>query len=202
MMFDLPKKCYVNKFLPKKIFYEKIGMSSSIKDDFTNLIERIIWLYKISPDTVGILKTENVEEIEIFKLELKEKKIPLGVIKTITKGIPYKILFILKYKDDVCYCIRVDNIYNTEWNQKLEFNFSALNLETMYEKIVKCILNDEDNNKSFDEIVDKENRKMVLEKKIDSLKNKVKIEKQFNRKVELNGELNQMLFELEEMKYE
>ena len=72
----------------------------------------------------------------------------------------------------------------------------------MYEKIVKCILNDEDNNKSFDEIVDKENRKMVLEKKIGSLKNKVKIEKQFNRKVELNGELNQMLFELEEMKYE
>ena len=71
MMFDLPKKCYVNKFLPKKIFYEKIGMSSSIKDDFTNLIERIICLYKISPDTVGILNSENVEEIEIFKLELK-----------------------------------------------------------------------------------------------------------------------------------
>lgn len=201
-MFDLPRKCYVNKFLPKKIFYEKVGMSSSIKDDFINLIEKITWLYKLSSDTIGISKTENVEEIEIFELELKEKKVPLGVIKTIAKGIPYKILFILKYKDDVCYCIKVDSIYNTEWNQKLEFYFNGLNLEIIYEKIVKCIIDEVETNKSFDEIIDKENRKIELEKKINSLKNKVKSEKQFNRKVELNEELNQMLFELEEMKYE
>ena len=36
-MFELPKNCYVNKFLPKKIFYEKVGVSSGVKDEFVNL---------------------------------------------------------------------------------------------------------------------------------------------------------------------
>ena len=49
-MFELPKDCYVNKFLPKKIFYEKVGVSSGVKDEFVNLVDRITWLYKLSPE--------------------------------------------------------------------------------------------------------------------------------------------------------
>ena len=102
-MFELPKACYVNKFLPKKIFYEKVGVSSGVKDEFVNLIDRITWLYKLSPDTIGITKTESIEEIQIFQIDVKEKRIPLSVIKTITKGVQYKILFVIKFNDDFCY---------------------------------------------------------------------------------------------------
>ena len=35
-MFELPKNCYVNKFLPKKVFYEKVGVSFGVKDEFVN----------------------------------------------------------------------------------------------------------------------------------------------------------------------
>ena len=28
-MFELPKSCYVNKFIPKKVFYEKVGVSTN-----------------------------------------------------------------------------------------------------------------------------------------------------------------------------
>lgn len=198
-MFDLPNKCYVNKFLPKKIFYEKIGISSGTKEDFVNLIEKIMWLYKISTDTVGISKSENIEEIEIFEIVLKEKKIPYSVIKAITKGIPYKILFLLKYHDEICYSIKVDDIYTTDWNQEINFNFNALNLEIVYENIVKRIIDEQDNQKSFEDIIEEKNIKSDLEKKINSLKIKIKNEKQFNRKVELNNELNKLLDELEEI---
>ena len=95
-MFNLPKECYVNKFLPKKIFYEKVGVSSGVKDEFVNLVDRITWLYKLSPDTIGISKTEKIEEIQIFQVDVREKTIPLSVIKTITKGVQYKILFLIK----------------------------------------------------------------------------------------------------------
>ena len=74
-MFELPKNCYVNKFLPKKIFYEKVGVSSGVKDEFVNLVDRITWLYKLSPDTVGIPKTEKIEEIQIFQIDVKEKQL-------------------------------------------------------------------------------------------------------------------------------
>lgn len=198
-MFDLPNKCYVNKFLPKKIFYEKVGVSSSVRDEFVNLVDRITWLYKLAQDTVGIGKTENIEEIQIFQLDIKEKKIPYSVIKAITKGIPYKILFVLKFSEDVCYAIKVDDIYVSDWNRKIEFNFNALNLEIVYQNIVKCVIGEEDNKEDFENIIEERNIKIELEKRINSLKAKIKNEKQFNRKVELNNDLNKLLNELEEI---
>ena len=196
-MFDLPKKCYVNKFLPKKIFYEKVGVSSGVKDEFVNLIDRITWLYKLSPDTIGITKTENIEEIQIFQIDVKEKRIPLSVIKTITKGVQYRILFFIKYNNEFCYSIKVDDIFNTEWNDEIIFDFNAINLEIVYENIVKSIIKENNNSKKFESIIEERNNKIELEKRINQLKQKIKSEKQFNRKTELNIELNKLLSELE-----
>ena len=198
-MFDLPKKCYVNKFLPKKIFYEKVGVSSGVKDEFVNLVDRITWLYKLSPDTIGITKTDNIEEIQIFQIDVKERKIPLAVIKTITKGVQYKILFLIRYNDEFCYSIKVDDIFTTDWNDEIIFDFNAINLEIVYENIVKSIIKEENNTKKFEEIMDNRNIKSDLEKKINLLKQKIKNEKQFNRKVEMNKELNKYQKELEEI---
>lgn len=197
-MFELPKNCYVNKFLPKKIFYEKVGVSSGVKDEFVNLVDRITWLYKLSPDTVGIPKTEKIEEIQIFQIDVKEKQVPLSVIKIITKGVQYKILFLIKYNNEICYSTKVDDIYTTEWNDNVIFDFNAINLEIVFENIVKQIIKEESNDKKFDEIIELKNNRDNLEKRINQLRQKIKVEKQFNRKVELNKELNILLKELED----
>lgn len=198
-MIELPKKCEVNKFIPKKVFYEKVGVSSTIKDDFVNLVDRITWLYKLSPDTIGISKTDKVEEIEIFQIDLKEKKVPTTILKTITKGIPYKILFVLKYENELCYSVKVEDFYTSEWNVKLEFDYNAINLELVYENIVKNIIGEKENDNSFDTIIENKKNIEYLENKINNLKNKIKKEKQFNKKVELNKELNLLIDELEEV---
>lgn len=198
-MIKLPKKCEVNKFLPKKIFFEKIGISSSIKNDFTNLVEKITWLYKLSPDTIGISKTEEVEEIQIFQIDIKDKKIPVNIIKFITKVIPYKILFIVKYKKDYCYVAKVDNIYYSEWNDNIKFNLNAINLEVLYENIVKSIIKENSILEDFNKIIENENRKIELNRQINILKNKIHNEKQFNRKIELNIELKKLEKEMEEL---
>jgi len=197
-MFELPKNCYVNKFLPKKLFYEKVGVSSGVKDEFVNLVDRITWLYKLSPDTIGIPKTEKIEEIQIFQIDVKEKQIPLSVIKTIAKGVQYKILFLIKYNNEICYSTKVDDIYTTEWNDNVIFDFNAINLEIVFENIVKQIIKEESNDKKFDEIIELKNNRDNLEKRINQLRQKIKVEKQFNRKVELNKELNILLKELED----
>ena len=196
-MFELPKSCYVNKFIPKKIFYEKVGVSSNVKEEFINLVDRITWLYKLSEDTLGLTKTDEIEEIQIFQIDVKEKKIPLSVIKTITKSVQYKILFVIKYQDYYCYSIKVEDIYNSEWNNNIKFNFNAINLEIVYESIVKKIIKEENNEKSFSKIIEENEHKNELEKKISMLKQKIKLEKQFNRKIELNRELNKFMKELE-----
>ena len=199
-MINLPKECRVDRFLPKKTFYEHVGISSTTKQEFVDDVDKITWLYKLSEDNIHVSKTKSVEEIEIFQIEMKNKIIPNNVIKAIVKGIPYKILFKIVYKDDYCYVIKPnDNIYCTEWNEDINIDFEGLNLESIYDRIIKQIIKEETNQKSIEDILIDRAKIDDLNKKINQLTQKVKSENQFDRKVALNCELNKLKKEMEEL---
>lgn len=201
-MLELPKTCTVNKFIPKSLFYKKVNMATSVKKEFTSLVEKITWLYKIAPDTLGVNKANDIEELEIVEIQLKQKKLPKNVIKVITKSIPYPILFIIKYQADFCYSIKVEESYYSEWNENIEFDFNYNNLNSIYENIVKKIIKEETNNQSLQKIILINTKKQELEKQITQLKRKILQEKQFNRKVELNQELRKLERAKEELNNE
>ena len=199
-MINLPNECKVDRFIPKKTFYEHVGITSTTKKEFVDDVDKMIWLYKLSEDNIHISRTKKVEEIEIFLLEMKNKVIPNNVIKAIVKGIPYKILFKIVYKDDYCYAIKPnDNIYCTKWNEEINIDFDGLNLESIYDRIIKQIINEETNQKSIEDILIDKARIDDLNKKINQLSKKVKSENQFDRKVALNIELNKLKKEKEEL---
>lgn len=199
-MINLPKSCLVNRFIPKKVFYEKSNINQITKEEFINIVDKITWLYKLSPETIGVNKTEDIEEIEVFEIELKEKVVPKNVIKAVTNSIQYKILFILKYNEEFCYLIKLEDIYYTKWNEEINFDFTSINLSNLFEGITKSILHEENNSKNFNEIIENINEKQELQDKIDKLTKRIKQENQFNRKVELNQELNKLLKEIGELK--
>lgn len=193
-MIELPKECVVDKFIPKKIFYEKISLSSNLKQEFVDKVDKIYWKYKISEDTLNISKTENVEEIEIFELTLKEKVNCQNIIKVITKNIQYQILFEIKYKDEIQYAIKYnDDIYFTNWNEKISFAFNGIDLNIVYENIVRSVTNISGQNNNIDEELKKSKKLKEIQKEIERLESKIKAEKQFNKKVELNQQINKMM---------
>lgn len=200
MFEELPKSTLVNRFYAKNKFYKKLMISNATKDEFVNDIDSIMWMYKLSPDTIGINKTEETEEIEIFEIKLKNRIIPKNVIKTICKGVPYKLLFILKYNDDMCYSVKIDDVYSSEWNENIKFNFNALTLDILYQNIVKTIIKENNNEKDFETIIENKEKIDELNKKINNLKSKANNEKQFNRRVEYNRELKKLEVEMEELK--
>lgn len=198
-MLNLPKECRVDRFLPKKTFYEHVGITSTTKKEFVDDVDKMTWLYKLSEDNIHVSKTKQVEEIEIFQIEMKNKIIPNNVIKAIVKGIPYKILFKVVYKEDYCYAIKPnENIYYTEWNENINIDFEGLNLESIYDRIIKQIIKEETNQKSIEDILIDKDKIDDLNKKINQLTQKVKSENQFDRKVALNCELNRLKREMEE----
>lgn len=199
-MIELPKECIVNKFIPKKIFYEKVSLSSNLKQEFVDKIDKIYWKYKISEDTLNISKTENVEEIETFELTLKEKVNCQNIIKVITKNIPYIILFEICYKDEVQYAIKHnDDIYFTNWNEKIDFNFNGIDLNAVYENIIRSVTNISEQSNNIDEELEKDKKLKEVQKEIERLENKMKAEKQFNKKVELNKNILELKKQKEEL---
>ena len=199
-MLNLPKECRVDRFLPKKTFYEHVGITSTTKKEFVDDVDKMTWLYKLSEDNIHVSKTKQVEEIEIFQIEMKNKIIPNNVIKAIVKGIPYKILFKITYEEDYCYAIKPnENIYYTEWNEDINIDFEGLTLESIYDRIIKQIIKEETNQKSIEDILIDRAKIDDLNKKINQLTQKVKSENQFDRKVALNCELNKLKKEMEEL---
>jgi len=191
--FKLPKAAFVNKFIPKNKFYEKAALSAKLQKEFVDKIQKITWKYKLAESTVGITKTDKVTEIQIFEIELKEQVIPKNVLKVIDKAIPYQILYRFTCKGNEAYGITLkenknaENYYFTEWNEKKIFDFNGIDLEKVYQKIVKTFIPSEVQTKSsFNEIIDTDNKIKALESEIDALGGRISKEKQFNRKVELN----------------
>lgn len=190
--FKLPKTAFVNKFIAKSKFYEKAALSAKLQKEFIDKIQKITWKYKLAESTIGITKTAKVTEIQIFEIELKEQVIPKNVLRVIDKAIPYQILYRFIYKENEAYAITlkesgVENYYFSDWNDDKSFDFTGIDLEKVYQKIVKTFISSEVQTKSsFNEIIDTDNKIRALENEIDALQNKISKEKQFNRKVELN----------------
>ena len=200
-MIELPSSCVVDKFIPKKTFYEKVNISNSVKDEFVEKLSKIYWRYKLSEDTINISKTDNVEEIEIFELELKEKYNTKNIIKVITKNIPYPILFYITYNNEFQYAIRYeDDIFYTEWNNEEEFDFSAFNLEILYENIIRTITSIDISKNNLDAEIKKQNDIYKLEEEIRKLESRIRSEKQFNIKVQYNEEIIKIKKMIEELK--
>ena len=76
------------------------------------------------------------------------------------------------------------------------------NLELLYEDIVKKIIKEDNNTKSFQDIINLNFRKRELEYQIAQTQAKMNSEKQFNRKVEYNKELRKLFEEMEKIKNE
>ena len=202
-MLELPKNCEVDSFIPKKTFYERVNISTTLKQEFINKLEKIIWKYKISQDNLNIAKTDEIEEIEILELFLKEKCDVKNIIKVITIEIPYPILFKINYKNEYMYAIKYESdIIQTEWNENIEISINGLDLNAVYENLVKQIAGIDNNSKDVIKELEKIKEIELLEKEINKLKSNIEKEKQFNRKVELNKKVRKLEKEMEALKSE
>lgn len=191
--FNLPQKAFINKFIAKSKFYEKAAVSAKLQKEFVDKIQKITWQYKLAEETIGITKTDRVTEIQIFEIELREKDIPRNILKVIDKAIPYPILYRFIAGESFAYGITLkennkpSNYYFSEWNEHVAFDFTAIDLEKVYQKLIKTFLPvtygkiDDFNHAISHDLAIK-----TLAKEINTLENKISKEKQFNRKVEIN----------------
>lgn len=79
-------------------------------------------------------------------------------------------------------------------------NQSGLGMDAIYENIVRQIAGDalaENKQESLQDSVERELKRQVLQKKIKALEGKIHKEKQFNRRMKMNGERKQLKKELE-----
>ena len=211
--FNLPKQTQVNKSIPKNAFDTYIN--SKQKKMFVAIIDKIKWTNKLSTETIN-LKGKEISEIQIFQVALRKKENIEKLLEIIDKSIPYHIIFVLTFDNEVMLSVSQKHLHPTnENNTVLDWTFKStwfardeisykLNLKESLDFVIKdfCIQlsgKDEDSDLSLNEIVEKETQIEKLKKEINTLLSQIKKSKQFNRKVELNSILKEKECDLDEI---
>ena len=202
-LFNLPESTVKNKSVPKNAFYEYTN--SKQQQLFVDDIDKIRWVYSLSPDTIN-LSGKEIEEIQIFEVVLKQKKSIEKILHIIEKAIPYHIIFVISFEDEVMLVTSqkhlhpinennavVDWMFKTEWFSKDNFRYK-LNLKENLDKVFEdfCFQLSNMANKakeSLNTLIEREQKYKELSFKIEQLESKMHKCKQFKKKFEMNQEI-------------
>lgn len=215
-MIGLPKSTEFNKRIPKQKFYENMEISPVIKQIFVEQIKIIYWRNKIAVSTTNLATGHDVTEIEVFEIRLNHSELDERVLRQIDREIPYHILFLLEYEGKYQAWIgykeittsgnkrvKVGKYYHSDWRleEELHLWLEGLNIDTIYENLVRQIAGDKlkkvTPDESLKESITKDEKKEQLEKQISVLTVKIRKEKQLNKQIELNTEVKRLKKELE-----
>lgn len=209
-MLGFPASTEFNKKIPKQKFYDNLDISPALRRVFVDQIRLVYWRNKLAASTLNIATGEAVTEIEVFEVRLNDPQLDEAVLKQIDKEIPYHILFVLTcngkaqawigYKEAAASgsnAFKVSRYYHTDWmpEDELHLHIDGLNMDAVYESLVRQIAGDKlqtDSGESLKESVERDEKKKQLEKQISTLENKMKKEKQLNRRMEMNTELKKI----------
>lgn len=201
--FNLPARTKVGKIVPKNAFYEYTNTKQ--KKLLTDCIQRILWTHNLSADTVNLM-AKDIQEIQILKVELKQKFDILKILEIINKSIPYHIVFWVEYNqeayistaskhshptnDDIAV---IDWTFTSDWFSK-DDNGYAINLKGSLDTAFKdlCVQitgKPEYFRLPMETILKTENEISNLKKEIKTLKRALSKTLQFNKKVEINQQL-------------
>lgn len=214
-MYGLPDSTTVNRKIPKKKFYENLNVSSTLKRSFVEEIQAIYWSNKIAPSTVNIQEGNCVKELEVFTIELNGNTMNEAVLRQIDREIPYHILFVLKFEENVQAWIsykessgnnqtafRVEKYYHSDWQKDYCISLDGLSMDEFYENVVRHIAGESFENlvhtqgESLHETVERESLAQQLESQIEKLKIQLRKEKQLNKQFEINGKIRKIKEEL------
>ncbi len=202
-MLGLPRSTQVNRRVAKEKLYQNATLAPQTREMIKDQIDSVFWRNKLADSTMAISAGETVAEIQIFEIQLRQRELDKRVLPAIAKAIPYKILFILVFGDEAQVWIEASGtFYNTDWQPLGGFmlKFDGLNLDAVYENLARQISGGRlGTDGDIEEAVDRDKQRQRLERDIVALEKKLLREKQFNKQVELNGELKRLKKELEEL---
>lgn len=215
-MMEFPKSAAFGRRIPKQKFYENLEVPASVKQLFVQQIKLIVWAYKLSPETMNIAPGEQVKEIQVFHLKLHGDTIDPRVLNLMDKQIPYHILFLLERPDGrtqlwVNYkeanqsgsnAFQLRQSYHTLWlpQEELTLDLSALDMDALYERIVRQIAGDAitAQSENLKAAVEKSRQQEKLQKEIQRLEKQARAEKQPKKKFELAQQANVLKRQLAE----
>lgn len=218
-LYQFPQQAKVNQLIPKNKFYEQGKANTKIEQLFVDQVENIRWAYKLASSTIHLQDQEDLKEIQIFRVKSRVEDLDVSILSFIDKLILTPIIFEVVYQDKVKVVASykrlsqadktkavIGQYYASEWlvdHNRVELPL-YLKLADLYEHFIAQILpiasskdlENDDESVSIELQLQKAQQLQSLQKQLDKLKSKLRNEKQFNRRVELNKQLQNLQLQI------
>ena len=221
-LYKFPQQAKVDRLIPKNKFYEQGKANTKIEQLFVDQVENIRWAYKLASSTIHLQDQEDLKEIQIFRVKSRVEDLDVSILSFIDKLILTPIIFEVVYQDKVKVVATykrlnqadktkavIGQYYASEWledRDRVELPL-YLKLADLYEHFIAQILpialsqdqENDDESVSIELKLQKAQQLESLQKQLDKLKSKLRTEKQFNRKVELNKHIHALESDLNKL---
>ena len=218
-LYKFPQQAKVDRLIPKNKFYEQGKANTKIEQLFVNQVENIRWAYKLASSTIHLQDQEDLKEIQIFRVKSRVEDLDVSILSFIDKLILTPIIFEVVYQDKVKVVATykrlnqadktkavIGQYYASEWledHDRIELPL-YLKLADLYEHFIAQILpialsKDQENDNesvSIELQLQKSQQLESLQKQLNQLKSKLRNERQFNRRVELNKQLQNLQLQI------
>ena len=222
-LYKFPQQAKVDRLIPKNKFYEQGKANTKLEQLFVDQVENIRWAYKLASSTIHLQDQEDLKEIQIFRVKSRVEDLDVSILSFIDKLILTPIIFEVVYQDKVKVVATykrlnqanktkavIGQYYASEWledHDRVELPL-YLKLADLYEHFIAQILpitssedsGDDDESVSIELQLQKAQQLESLQKQLDKLKSKLRNERQFNRKVELNKKVSELESQLAQVR--
>ena len=195
-MLGLPIATEINKQLPKKAIYAKYELKPAQRDHFDEDVAKLAIVNIISSTTIPALpKGEQIECIYIINVLLKKQDYDPKNIQLLSKLIPQKMVFALRYEDSIQLAINHTKLICSSWTNagNTTLTLQGLNLDRVWENIVISIGDIEvEEGSTLEEQIQVDDTKAKILKQIEQLEAKARNEKQPRKKLQYFEELKKL----------
>ena len=205
--------------VPKSHIYAQAKPTRRVQRLFVAQIDQIRWPYWLKPDTLNLPAAQSVPVINILALDLRTDDPDPAVLACIDKAIPAPVIFELSFNSR-CKAVAAHKRPSeaapgnpSKWVTGEYFGSGwfpadaprsplpvALNLGSLYEQLLRTLMPITARpGESLPDQAHRATRIAVLKRQCQQIESRLRREKQFNRKVEINTQLRSAQTELAEL---
>lgn len=215
-LLHYPQSTIVNRVVPKTMFYKFMEVNPRMKSRFVNDVVNITWLYKLSAGTLNVTDTEEMKEIEVFVVNLKQPDCPTDLFTFIDTNMPHHIVFVLVHDDNAMLLInykdwtddthtkfRIRQAFASPWMPMadLELTVQGQSLPRIYDNFVAQVSGiGEHKAGSLEDIVALRKLIAIIEAELKTLEKRMRKEPQLDRQLAMNKQVRQKRKQLAEIK--
>lgn len=216
-LYDWPKATAFGRVVPKSKIYIHASATTALKARFVEQADQINWAHKLAPETVNLPATKSVREVQVFRIRLKTPACHDNVLRAIDRAIPFPLIFELSHDGRIQVAAAhkrpseadsakwvLGDMFRSDWlaadTPRVPLPV-AVDMARLYEALLGPLIPVAPAEaEPLQSRLDRAQALKAKETEINRLKSRLKNERQFNRRVEINGVLREAQAEFEHLK--